>query len=554
MAAPDCSCFTPIVDALKELTDVVASQDPDDYFDALIDAVRDIGSAGERGAGGSGGGGSASQSLAGFGRTLRDISSPLEKFAEQFVRFGRVMTSSFASIFTNVVDVFRSLPGTFVTLVPGLRSLLESIQPIFAGIGARIAAGAASIGTALAGLIPPGLQRAVVAFGGYLRDVAGAIGNTLGAGGAALGAIGGAAAGILGVAVQLGQAVASLVGMASPATVQLFTNALEDMQAVIGAALVPVLDAITPIIRLAADTLITFVGSIGNSIGQMISAFMPVLKELFDFFGREGQVIAQVVAALTPVVNGIAKAFLEVWHAIQPVYELLLDIIGNTLIGAAQLFSELVKAVVPIITWIANQVRQVLQEVSNFIRELFGIKALTKPGEGTKTNASLGAAVKSVTITSVEQNIQAAQKAAYTLGAAGTVEKKPDERTADATAGILSAMRSLWEWLRDLPERMWRAIKQGFDGVVGAITGKGTPEGTPGERGGGLLHHLTFGLYGEERHQTVGVSVSPPRPSPPAEPAPPVPPVPRPVAHGWSDDRFIGGTSTRPRGDAMGTV
>jgi phage-related protein len=468
-----------------------------------------------------------------FGKTIRDMAGPFTKFVDQFTLLGKTLSTQFVSIAANTVEVFKSFKNLLATIGEPAIFAANKIKNAFVGLfEGRLGDVLRDFGDKISGLfqgkaaepVRAFIDKVAGAFQGrgadmvkdYVGKAMGAISSFLGTAGKALGAVAGAGGAAIGAIVGLGEVMSQFVGLASPAVLQMFTTALQDMMAVIGQAMLPIMEAITPIIRLAADTLSTFVSTIGSSLAGMVESFMPVLRELFDFWGREGQVIAQVFQAMTPVVQQVAEVFGQLWKAIDPVYELLLDVVGNLIISSVRLLADVLKAIVPIITAVATAVRDLLQEFSNFVRDIFGFKELTKRGEGTKPNASLNAAVRNVSVGTLESNIQSAQKSAFMLGTAGAA--KPEEKTATATEGIFGLLGRMWAWIQSLPEKIWNFVKTGFRDVVNALGSI-----VPSKAGvSHFAHDVSFGLFGTSRASAGSSS--------------------------WGEDREIAGSPVRRRG------
>lgn len=113
--------------------------------------------------------------------------------------------------------------------------------------------------------------------------------------GAAIGAVG-AVGGAIGM---LGDVAMSTVGKLSPGAMQRFNYALDDVQAVIGKALLPVINLMTDGLRLVGDVL----NSILPSTDDMTAALSPI-EEIFD-------TLRETFTEMAPVLKEVGHLLLE---------------------------------------------------------------------------------------------------------------------------------------------------------------------------------------------------------------------------------------------------
>ena len=164
----------------------------------------------------------------------------------------------------------------------------------------------------------------------------------------------------------------------NPALVQQFTYNLKDLQAVIGTALVPVLNAFALETRLLADTLLPVLQALqpafqqlGNAligfltpiilqIGNSLSTLAGTLNNLVgpavrNFASNLGSFLAEMIRSLTPFINTLAKvfsAFLTVLSAALTVLKEFAPVIASVMTGFITLIG--VNAVFALSTFIAS--------------------------------------------------------------------------------------------------------------------------------------------------------------------------------------------------------
>ena len=170
---------------------------------------------------------------------------------------------------------------------------------------------------------------------------------------------------------KLGNSIVGIVGKANPAVAEQFNLALNDTTAVLGQALMPVLKVVTQLMRLFGDALASFSGPLGDVLGEIAEALIPVFELLADAFARIGQAVVEVLRFLMPFI----KVAIE---------------------GVRTIFE-----------WIGKAIR--------FLLDLIGIDIGESP---VKKGASVGAAARQANITSVSDVIAQAQKSAFSLGTA----------------------------------------------------------------------------------------------------------------------------------------
>lgn len=288
----------------------------------------------------------------------------------------------------------------------------------------------------------------------------------------------------VGAALQLGEAMGSLVAKAAPGVLMKFTQAADDLQAVVGNALIPVFELVTEVVRAAADTVSTFAGTIGGALGAVLRPFIDVLKVFFDVFGKVGQVIGKLATAAAPALAAFGQAMLAVYEALQPIINLVIDLLGGAFTLVMKGLAEVITTVVPYITAFVKVIGDMAKAFTDMIREALAFIGISLPeAAGTKPGSSVGAAAKSTSIGSVESVTAKAMQAAFSLGnGAGGDPAKEAAKAAEETAKRAKEIRDA---INALPEKLATAIKNGATDRVENIVAPA--KGALSDATGGLL-------------------------------------------------------------------
>lgn len=420
-----------------------------------------------------------------LGPSLADTTIKITAFGVVLSKLGAI-ENVLKPLVRNVTDTFRKLADVDNWLKPltqrlnisfqklGDAGLVEGwLKPFTRAIGdvfKALVTGDAfkPLTRAVAGVARAGAQ-AVTDPKEFTRTVAGAVTNLAGlAGGIA--AVSAAAPIAAGAVVAMGSVMAGFVEKANPALVQLFTFALNDLQAVIGQGLAPIFRLFTEVVRAFADTLVTFMPVLGNAVAAILKPFVDTLMMLFDVFGNVMQVVGKLATALAPVIQALMAVVNAVLTALMPVVNLIVDVFGSILIGAMKAFAYVVETVLPpiaaFITVIGDMVAWFIQKIRDLL-EWFGILDAETPG--TVKDKSRGASTRSASTSSVESMLQKARESAFTLGNVSggdphlAMGKSIDER-----------VKLIADYLRTLPERIAKALRdfgnEVVDGVVESVT------------------------------------------------------------------------------------
>lgn len=262
--------------------------------------------------------------------------------------------------------------------------------------------------------------------------------------------------------IDFGKEISSLVKLANPASVQKFNAAVDDLHAILGQALAPVLDLVTKSIRTAADSL-GFVGRMGAALARGLEPFGRALETVYEWFGRIGNQLAKLSGAAGTSLAIVGEALNAFMKALEPLGDLLIDVVGGLLNSAIGTHGPLETATAYAVAFgrALGDLTKWLAEVARAVLALVGIDVPNDPG--TKPGSSVNAAVRNASVGSLDDVMKRALQSAYSLGTGAN----PAVDTANATkalnerAGeIYIKIREMAEDVKNLPGNLARAIKE----------------------------------------------------------------------------------------------
>lgn len=215
----------------------------------------------------------------------------------------------------------------------------------------------------------------------------------------AAGAAGGAAQGAISSLNSVFGPIASIVEKMNPAAVEMFSRAMDDLTAVMGDLLLPILEAGTGLVRRFADIL--------NSI---VPAFDPIIEVIVELVGIMADLLLPIFEAVTPLI----QLFGAILKSMMPVVQFLADIFKKVL-GVIGMFT---KALVELWNTLAN----------SWIGRRLGLKGITEV-KPSLDKSSVGKAIYSTGFTSAEELGKASRAAALK----GGIGKSYDQQTAENT-------------------------------------------------------------------------------------------------------------------------
>lgn len=257
---------------------------------------------------------------------------------------------------------------------------------------------------------------------------------------------------------SFGAQLSRFVSLANPAAVQRLNLVMADMQAVVGRALVPVLERVTLIVRKMADAFASlsplaqrFIAgaAAGAGLALVVSGITVAVKALLASFGPLPLIIGAVASALIGVAGSMAsgeqigKAFSGVLRAVGTVIEVL-----------ARAVIPLVEGVVtPALEALANAFGWLAKQIQSFLSFL-GLVDEYEP----EKKSSVGAAVRQAQFSDLSSFASRQYQSAY-QGASSDIPR--------AQLGELKGIRS---GIDGLPDRLADRLNPITPGTPGTGT------------------------------------------------------------------------------------
>jgi phage-related protein len=309
--------------------------------------------------------------------------------------------------------------------------------------------------------LPPPTPKPTTAgkIGSTVGSMAGGVGKALAGLASASAALATGASAAVGAVVALGQALTLFVSKANPGVFQIFTNATDDLMAVIGQGVAPILSILTQMLRVVADTITQFAGVFGSVFGSILQSMMPIIVGFAEVLGRLAIAWGNIFAAIAPMVEALMQLEGAIISAIVPVLDILIDLVGVAMAAVFKVLAFVFQAVIAPVILLVEALGMFIKWIVNGIRKFFELIGLELPNaEGTKPGSSEGAAAKSTNIGSVDSVLQSAQKSAYSLG---TASANPATKTASLLEQIKSAIEN---FIKELPEMLLNALRSNVPG------------------------------------------------------------------------------------------
>ena len=380
-----------------------------------------------------------------LGREFRAAGADIKtRFVSQFPRFSSAMVAA-----SKAVGLFAisSLP-----VVGAMAKLGVAVAALGLVVGSRVAVGAAKV-AAVGGMVAGGAVKGAVAVGGAVGGAAkGVLDGTLGA----IAGVAGAFTGIIGIASKFVEAL-------NPAIMEQLNLAFSDLFAVVGRLFVPVMAAVIPIVRTFADAMVPVVQglmpvfgilaeALMNLAGPIIGIFSGVLLTLTPIFEQFAKGLSEIAATIGNSLGPIIDAILPVLMVLLQLFIDLLPAVNDMLQAFALIFTSGLQLAIPYLVWAL----QGLAEAIVYVVSWFGktmkegavimsdfAKTLMPEGGPTKTlkvpeitpDASRGAASKGAQFMGFAELGKGLMAASFGSGA-NTPEMKTAENTGKIAAGI----------------------------------------------------------------------------------------------------------------------
>ncbi len=275
-----------------------------------------------------------------------------------------------------------------------------------------------------------------------------------------------------GVFDQLSGTIKPFVEALSPSTVQAFNQAMRDVQATIGSAVVSSLQVFSSVLR-----------EIGGVILPLMQKLEPILRSLATSFGG---VLVGVVRVLVAVLESLIPVFQILADAMASFAGLLVDMTGLLVaviktLSAVSGLGDQVGAFKEAFKGLADTVRQVVKALATFIATLLvGIgqrdlvarfaKTLQQEAKDREERTSgLKAAATNPAIADIQSVNKQQQLAAFTAAGGGAAREKTDTEylrdIATTLADTAATKKSFGEALHD----WWETEVVGGPGILGRV-------------------------------------------------------------------------------------
>lgn len=237
----------------------------------------------------------------------------------------------------------------------------------------------------------------------------------------------------------VGNALAQFTQLANPAITQRFRFASDDLTASIGRALLPAMQFATKATRAFADVVFTLSGpfqrlgsAVFKPLGEAADAVLAALSPVVRMFGR----LVDLGAALLRPFTALGAALLK------------FSALGTegALAGMEAVFTPMIEGLTAVAIVLGKGADAFGRMVDGAIKRIRAFLGLPK----SIADASAGAAVRNVGLTSVESYQNKAITSAFGLGTAST-----EERTAKGVEDMVKILERLpqhiWEYVKALP-------------------------------------------------------------------------------------------------------
>jgi len=252
------------------------------------------------------------------------------------------------------------------------------------------------------------------------------------------------------------------------------------------------------------DSLGQVVGGVINAIGSAITVLMPIAQPFLDLLGEVGNLLAWTITeyanafqSMAPELAALSAAFSEVKNAVMQIVKAVQGAQTAVFITAIKLVAEGLALAAPYVAAFAKIIGNFVADVIRWTAELFGINMPGMAAPKSDLKDPTGAAARSVSTGDPNDALRKAREAAFQLGTG----PKPDERTADNTAAIKSAMteaqkkiddivKAVQNFPKDVKQFVVEVANEFVKGVKGLLpdnpfTSSGTP-GSPSVGGAAL--------------------------------------------------------------------
>lgn len=316
------------------------------------------------------------------------------------------------------------------------------------------------------------------------------------AGGGVVGAIASGAAMAAGAPIALMEAVQSVAGKISgfvsavnPGIVIALNQAFDDLNAVIGTALTPIMQAIVPIIKRFSSSMLPLAKTIGAAFSKLTESLMPtisILMETFDILVASVQPIIDMFADMLAMIAPLFEMLAEYVRAVFVMFGVLVTVVGALIKslfafdgGVGEGIKTFAETVKEMMAGLVKAFVRGIATIMKFFGFMDGVKALSgyfkRIKENQKADSTGLAAAQNASFTSLEDIGRSAAQASViaTAAPAGAEVKKSEDyysEMIDELDGVVGNGNQTNDILADLPEKIGAAVARAISKTAEAAT------------------------------------------------------------------------------------
>ncbi|MCE9560415.1 MAG: hypothetical protein K8U57_00010 [Planctomycetes bacterium] len=269
-----------------------------------------------------------------------------------------------------------------------------------------------------------------------------------------------------GVFDQLISTITPFVQAISPSTVQAFNQAMQDVQATIGSALVSSLQVFASVLREIGGVLLPLMQSLEPIFHQFAEAFGGVLVSVVRVVVSVLQAMIPMFQILADIVSVLADLFVDMTGLIVAIVKTLTAIFSDSMGDAVKASKEAFKG-------LADIVRQVVKALATFIATLLvGIgqrevviqfaKSLQDEAKARDERVSgLKAAATNPAITDIQSINKQQQLASFTAAGGGAARERTDTEYLSDIAKALADKAATQKTFQEALSAWWDAVLAG---------------------------------------------------------------------------------------------
>jgi hypothetical protein len=320
-----------------------------------------------------------------------------------------------------------AVAGSPTNLLAGMQGVPTAAPVRGAGGGSLGAAAGLAKGFSQLGFAAQGVSASVGLVTGTLSKMAGAAGALTSPLSVGVDLLGSFRDGV----TALGSQVSQFTALANPALTQRFQFAAEDLTAVIGKSLLPVLEFATKYTRGFADV----IQALSAPISRLLSAALKPLGDLIPYLTDTiGGPFVSILTHLADAATRVLRPFMSIAATFVKLSAFNLEVVLANFAGAMEVLLVPLEVGAALMSEFARAFDTFVTESLAGARRLLGIPAAKLAG------GSVGAAVKSTSITSAEEYQKKVFAQAFALGSASS--SSPEVKTSAAAEAILSWLKT----------------------------------------------------------------------------------------------------------------